>query len=105
MDLFTCRNCIYNPTQGLTFGPGPGFCVQWGSLLERPERTTCKYLHRKDLPHFLVRDAQRERAARPALRRDEVALVVRLGGRVYAGALLRTGGKTRIREALTAERA
>jgi ABC-2 type transport system permease protein len=34
-----------------------------------------------------------------------IALVVRLGGRVYAGALLRTGGKTKFREALRAERA
>jgi ABC-2 type transport system permease protein len=34
-----------------------------------------------------------------------VALVVRLGGRIYAGALLRTGGKIKIREALAAERA
>jgi ABC-2 type transport system permease protein len=33
-----------------------------------------------------------------------VALVVRLGGRVYAGALLRTSGKTKLREALRAER-
>jgi ABC-2 type transport system permease protein len=33
-----------------------------------------------------------------------VVLVVRLGGRVYAGAVLRTGGRTRIREALRAER-
>jgi ABC-2 type transport system permease protein len=33
-----------------------------------------------------------------------IALVVRLGGRIYAGALLRTGGKTKIREALRAER-
>ena len=32
-------------------------------------------------------------------------LAVRLGGRVYAGALLRTSGKTKIREALRAERA
>jgi ABC-2 type transport system permease protein len=34
-----------------------------------------------------------------------IALVVRLGGRVYAGALLRTSGKTKLREALKAERA
>ena len=34
-----------------------------------------------------------------------IALIVRLGGRVYAGALLRTGGKTKLREALRAERA
>lgn len=34
-----------------------------------------------------------------------IALIVRLGGRIYAGALLRTGGKTSIREAMRAERA
>ena len=34
-----------------------------------------------------------------------IALIVRLGGRIYAGALLRTGGKTKLREALKAERA
>jgi ABC-2 type transport system permease protein len=33
-----------------------------------------------------------------------IALIVRLGGRIYAGALLRTGGKTKLREALRAER-
>jgi ABC-2 type transport system permease protein len=33
-----------------------------------------------------------------------IALIIRLGGRIYAGALLRTGGKTKIREALRAER-
>jgi ABC-2 type transport system permease protein len=33
-----------------------------------------------------------------------VALVVRVGGRVYAASLLRTGGKTKLREALRAER-
>jgi ABC-2 type transport system permease protein len=33
------------------------------------------------------------------------ALIVRLGGRVYAGALLRTSGKTTIRDALRAQRA
>jgi ABC-2 type transport system permease protein len=34
-----------------------------------------------------------------------IALIVRLGGRVYAGALLRTSGRTKLREALKAERA
>ncbi|MGY1600925.1 ABC transporter permease [Geodermatophilus sp. SYSU D00815] len=34
-----------------------------------------------------------------------IALVVRLGGRVYAGALLRTGGRVKMREALQSERA
>ena len=33
-----------------------------------------------------------------------IGLIVRLGGRVYAGALLRTGGKIKMREALQAER-
>ncbi|MCW2697502.1 MAG: ABC-type Na+ efflux pump, permease component [Modestobacter sp.] len=33
-----------------------------------------------------------------------IAVVVRIGGRVYAGALLRTGGKVTFREALKAER-
>ena len=33
-----------------------------------------------------------------------IALVVRLGGRIYAGALLRTGGKIKMREALRSER-
>jgi ABC-2 type transport system permease protein len=34
-----------------------------------------------------------------------IALIVRLGGRIYAGALLRTGGRIKLREALQAERA
>jgi ABC-2 type transport system permease protein len=33
-----------------------------------------------------------------------IAVVVRVGGRIYAGALLRTSGKTKIREALHGER-
>jgi ABC-2 type transport system permease protein len=33
-----------------------------------------------------------------------IVLVVRLGGRIYAGGLLRTSGKTKLREALRAER-
>ncbi|MDQ1662127.1 MAG: type transport system permease protein [Blastococcus sp.] len=33
-----------------------------------------------------------------------IVAVVRLGGRIYAGALLRTSGKTKLREALRAER-
>ena len=34
-----------------------------------------------------------------------IALIVRLGGRIYAAALLRTAGRTKLREALKAERA
>ena len=33
-----------------------------------------------------------------------IAVIVRIGGRVYAGALLRTSGKVKFREALRAER-
>ena len=32
-----------------------------------------------------------------------IAVIVRVGGRVYAGALLRTSGKVKLREALRAE--
>jgi ABC-2 type transport system permease protein len=32
-----------------------------------------------------------------------IAVVVRLGGRIYAGALLRTSGRTKLREALHGE--
>jgi ABC-2 type transport system permease protein len=34
-----------------------------------------------------------------------IAAIVRVGGRIYSGALLRTGGKVKLREALSAERA
>jgi ABC-2 type transport system permease protein len=33
-----------------------------------------------------------------------IAVIVRVGGRIYSGALLRTGGKVKLREALRAER-
>jgi ABC-2 type transport system permease protein len=33
-----------------------------------------------------------------------IAVIVRIGGRIYSGALLRTGGKVKLREALQAER-
>jgi hypothetical protein len=61
-DLFSCRNCIHNPAQGLTLGRGAGFCLQWGSLIERPGTTTCKYLHRKDLPGFQAAESVRAHA-------------------------------------------
>ncbi|MGY5883816.1 ABC transporter permease [Modestobacter lacusdianchii] len=34
-----------------------------------------------------------------------IAVIVRIGGRVYAGALLRTGGRVKLREALASEKA
>lgn len=61
-ELFSCRNCIQNCGQSLLIGRGPGFCVRHDSLLLHPERTTCKYLHRKDLPRFVVDEGIREHA-------------------------------------------
>ena len=46
-----------------------------------------------------------ELAIAVALQLVAIAVVVRVGGRIYAGALLRTSGKTKLREALKAERA
>jgi ABC-2 type transport system permease protein len=40
-----------------------------------------------------------------ALMLVSIAVIVRVGGRIYSGALLRTGGKIKLREALSAERA
>ena len=63
MDLFSCRNCVQNPTQGLSLGRGSGYCLQFGSIIDAPDRTTCKYLHRKDLPDHLVHEGTAEHAA------------------------------------------
>lgn len=60
--LFSCRNCLHNCGQSLLIGKGAGFCVKHDSVLLHPERTTCKYLHRKDLPRFVVDEGLREHA-------------------------------------------
>jgi hypothetical protein len=62
-ELFSCRNCIHNCGQSLLVGQGSGFCLQHESVIWNPERTTCKYLHRKDLPYFVVDEGAREHAA------------------------------------------
>ena len=62
-ELFGCRNCIHNCGQALHVGQGAGYCLQHGSVILHPERTTCKYLHRKDLPYFVVDEGTREHAA------------------------------------------
>jgi hypothetical protein len=62
-ELFSCRNCIQNCGQSLLIGPGSGFCLQHESVISEPEQTTCKYLHRKDLPFFVVEEGTREHAA------------------------------------------
>lgn len=61
-ELFSCRNCIHDCGQSLLIGRGSGFCVKHDSVLFRPERTTCEYLHRKDLPRFVVDEGLREHA-------------------------------------------
>jgi hypothetical protein len=63
MNEFSCRNCVQNPIQSISIGSGRGFCLQFNSVIEKPDRTTCKYLHRKDLPNFLVEEGVREHAA------------------------------------------
>ena len=62
-ELFSCRNCIHNAGQSLLIGQGSGFCLQHESVVWEPDRTTCKYLHRKDLPYFVVEEGTREHAA------------------------------------------
>jgi hypothetical protein len=66
-ELFSCRNCIHNCGQSLNIGRGTGFCLQHDSVILEPGRTTCKYLHRKDLPSFVVDEGVREHAAEFAL--------------------------------------
>lgn len=61
-ELFSCRNCIHDCGQSLLIGRGPGYCVKHDSVISDPGRTTCKYLHRKDLPRFVVDEGLREHA-------------------------------------------
>ena len=61
--LFSCRNCIHNCAQTLNLGPGQGFCLKHNSVILKSELTTCKYLHRKDLPAFVVEEGVREHAS------------------------------------------
>ncbi len=62
-ELFSCRNCVHNCGQSLLIGRDAGFCIKHDSVLFNPHRTTCKYLHRKDLPRFVVDEGLREHAA------------------------------------------
>ena len=54
---------MHNGSQGLHVGRGSGFCLHHGSVIQDPANTTCKYLHRKDLPYFLVDEGVREHAS------------------------------------------
>jgi hypothetical protein len=66
-EIFSCRNCIHNCGQSLLIGRGAGFCIKHDSLLLNPRKSTCKYLHRKDLPYFVVDEGLREHAAEFAM--------------------------------------
>ena len=66
-ELFSCRNCIHNCAQSPHIGQGSGFCLKHESVIWQPAETTCKYLHRKDLPQFVVDEGVREHAAEFAL--------------------------------------
>jgi len=61
--LFSCRNCVHNSSQSLNIGQGAGFCLLHDSMLSEPDKTTCKYLQRKDLPWFVVDEGVSEHAA------------------------------------------
>ena len=61
-ELFSCRNCVHNCGQSLLIGRNEGFCIKHDSVLFKPHRSTCKYLHRKDLPRFVVDEGLREHA-------------------------------------------
>ncbi len=61
-ELFSCRNCIHNSGQTPLIGQGSGFCLMHNSVLKHPERTTCKYLARKDMPFFVVDEGVKEHA-------------------------------------------
>ena len=56
-ELFSCRNCVHNSGQSLNIGLGKGYCQFHSSVIDSPFETTCKYLHRKDLPRFSVDEA------------------------------------------------
>ncbi len=60
--LFSCRNCVHNSAQTPLLGRGAGFCLTHKSILKSPERTTCKYLTRKDMPFFVVDEGVKEHA-------------------------------------------
>ncbi len=62
-ELFSCRNCVHNPSQSLNTGRGAGYCLLHHSVVREPEQTTCKHLYRKDMPAFVVDEGVKEHAA------------------------------------------
>jgi len=76
-ELFSCRNCVNDCGQSLLIGRGAGFCIRHNSVLIKPGQTTCKYLHRKDLPRFVVDEGISEHAAEFASYPGMVDLIAR----------------------------
>ncbi len=63
LELSSCRNCIHNPSQGVFIGGEQGYCLIHETVLRSPATTTCRSLHRKDMPAFVVEEGVREHAA------------------------------------------
>ena len=76
------------------------YCLNWWSL-----RAWRKAAHEHWTERARLLFPARNGAAIAVVYLPLIAVIVRVGGRIYAGALLRTGGRTKMREALKAERA
>lgn len=62
-NLYTCDNCIFNPSQYQEVGSRTGFCLRHDTLLFNPSQTTCSGFQRKDLPSFLSEEGHSEHRA------------------------------------------
>lgn len=61
-NLYTCDNCLYNPSQYQAMGTQVGYCLKYNYLLKHAAETTCRLLKRKDLPVFLASEAHEAHA-------------------------------------------
>jgi hypothetical protein len=61
-NLYTCDNCLYNPSQYQEIGTKVGYCLKHDCLLRHSNHTTCHYFKRKDLPSFLADEGHKEHA-------------------------------------------
>lgn len=59
-NLYTCDNCIHNPSQYQDIGSKNGFCLQYGQLLTQASLTSCRLFRRKDLPFYLAEEGHQE---------------------------------------------
>jgi hypothetical protein len=61
-NLYTCDNCLFNPSQYQEVGTKFGYCLKHDRLLRNSSHTTCHYFRRKDLPFFVAEDGHAEHA-------------------------------------------